>query len=245
MMNRFCVITTGRAGSSSFMEALGRYDDIAVPSKQIDCPNNEIFSVMRPDRYWSDYTRLSGQPVTDELSLAHAFYKSNEHARFAGFKTMPNRHRHLKRMLKTHDVQAIVISRRDLSSTIASLLAARRYKTWQRQGEPQQVRLVFSTALCGHIDSHLEYLLISRMRMRRLPDAIAIEFEQLCAQDFSDTRLNAYFGREIRLEQPRPPIDAMSYVDNWAEFSGYIERRALAFQRSFGARESNSGVHMD
>jgi LPS sulfotransferase NodH len=40
---RFCVLTTGRAGSTALMKALGKFEDIAVPevSRQSDETNIE------------------------------------------------------------------------------------------------------------------------------------------------------------------------------------------------------------
>ncbi len=56
--------------------------------------------------------------------LVAAFYASNQTMPFAGFKTMPNRHRHLRRMINEHDIQVITLVRRDIASTIASFIAA-------------------------------------------------------------------------------------------------------------------------
>ncbi|MEE9289637.1 MAG: hypothetical protein V3U99_01360, partial [Alphaproteobacteria bacterium] len=36
---RFCVLTTGRTGSTALMNRLQRFEDIALPNRNIDCPN--------------------------------------------------------------------------------------------------------------------------------------------------------------------------------------------------------------
>ncbi|MFT4564427.1 MAG: hypothetical protein ACI9BW_004190 [Gammaproteobacteria bacterium] len=228
--NRFFVLTTGRAGSTSLMDALGSHPDIATPSKQIDCPNNEIFQVVKPDRYWETYARLSGVPVVDELSLARAFFCSNS-ASFAGFKTMPNRHRRLQQMITDNGIQVIGLIRRDLSSTIASFIAAVDAKSWQRSGEHQRYHFRFSSAIEARVDAHLVYLLTSLRQLKKLRDTIMIEFEDLCTETFCHHSLNNYFQRPIRLHDPRQPIDGATYVENWTEFTRYVQRRVGDFQR--------------
>jgi len=230
-MQRFCVLTSGRAGSTSLMYALAAHNDIAVPSKQIDCPSNEIYGVINPERYWPAYAELAGMPVTDELALAAAFYASNEAANYAGFKTMPNRHRQLGRMIANNEIQVIGLFRRDLPATIASFIAARDVKSWARKGEPQDYRFRFSAAIEPRVDTHLAYLLKSLYLLTRIRGAITIEFEQLCTEAFSDRRLNDYFARPIRLQEPRPPIEASSYVENWPAFARYVQDRAGEYWR--------------
>jgi hypothetical protein len=213
------------------MEALAAHDDIAVPSKQINCPSNEIYRVINPEHYWPAYEELAGMPVTGELSLALAFYSSNEPSAYAGFKTMPNRHRQLGRLIAENEVQVISLSRRDLPATIASFIAARELKSWARSGEPQNYRFRFSAAIEPRIDTHLTYILKSLRLLATLRGAITIEFEQLCTDTFFDRQLNAYFDRAIRLQDPRPPIEASSYVENWPAFARYIQRRAEEYWR--------------
>ncbi len=63
-MKRFIILTSGRAGSTSLIDVLARFDDIAVPSKQIDCIDNEIFHPKFIKKYAEEYQKLSGVPVT-------------------------------------------------------------------------------------------------------------------------------------------------------------------------------------
>ena len=212
------------------MNALASHPDIVVPSKQIDCPKNEIFGVVKPDRYWPEYARLSSVPVTDEPSLARAFFQSNR-APFVGFKSMPNRHLNLQRMITDNEIQVIGLVRRDLSATIASFIAARDLRSWRRSGERQDHHLRFTPAIEPRIDEHLGYLLQSLATLARLRNTITIEFEDLCSEQFCNVRLNDYFQRPIRLHNPRRPIDGASYVENWDGFVRYVQRRVREFHR--------------
>jgi hypothetical protein len=187
--------------------------------------------VIKPGRYWQAYEKFAAMPVTDELSLALAFYSSNESSAYAGFKTMPNRHRQLGRMIAENEIQVINLFRRDLPATIASFIAARDVKSWDRRGEPQDYRFHFSAAIEPRIDMHLAYILKSLRLLATLRGAITIEFEQLCTDTFSDRQLNTYFDRAIRLQDPRPPIETSSYVENWPAFAQYIQRRAEEYWR--------------
>ena len=76
------------------------------------------------------------------------------------------------------------------------------------------------------------YVLNSAAQLRRVPDAIALTYEDLCRPEFSDPALDAFFGRPIRLDDPKPPTSAETYVSNWPEFLAFIE----AQQRELTAR---------
>ncbi len=224
-MRKFCVITTGRAGSTSFMDALAVHDDIAVPGKQVDSHDHEILRLRNPVRYWRSYAALSGLPVTDELSLVRAFYHSNSGAQFAGFKTMPNRHRFLRQLFDEHGMQMICIYRRDVASTIASFIAAKDAGSWRRSGEPQPHRVRFRGHLVARADAHLNYPAKGIELFSHLPGAIKLAFEDLCEPDFADVALERYFERPVRLLSPRPPVNGSSYVENWPQLVRHVNRR--------------------
>lgn len=207
------------------MQALAAHADIGVPEKQVDCPNNEIFSIYRADRYREAYASIANMPVHDELSLAAAFFASNRAMTFAGFKTMLNRHRYLRRMIAAHALQVITLIRRDIASTVASFIAATDTGVWNRAGEAQSHRFHFGRDHQRRVDAHLQYLLICFRLFALIPGTISLEFEALCENDFHDSRLDAYFERPIRLADPRPPVDGARYVENWPSFTRYIQRR--------------------
>lgn len=223
-MNRFCVMTSGRAGSTALMDALARYDDIAVPHKQVDCVDNEILHPRRRGDYAQQYQQLSGLPVRDELSLIQAFYESNRQARYAGFKSMPERHRHLSEFANQPDLQFITLKRGDVSSTVASFLMAFDAGTWRREGGEQPHRLVFGPTYEKRSLGHLQYLETCEQMLQSLPGAIHLQYEELCQPDFVCERLDDFFQRHIALLNPKPSTTGASYVENWDDFRSFIDR---------------------
>lgn len=223
-MKRFILLSSGRAGSTSFIDALARFDDIAVPSKQIDCIDNEIFHPKLVNKYAQEYQELSGIPVRDELSLIEAFYKSNAEFSYAGFKSMPNRHQCLPQIAATGDTKIITLSRDDIASTVASFIVAIDRNTWRRQGGKQKFRFVFGSKYRDRAISHLSYIIDSQNFFDSLPNSINLRFEDLCRTDFVNEELNEFFQRPINLDKPRPPVSAKTYVNNWDEFSAFIEQ---------------------
>jgi len=224
-LKRFILLTSGRAGSTSLMDALARFDDIVVPSKQIDCVDNEIFHPQRIRQYAYTYQQLSGIPVRDELSLMEAFYQSNQDAGFAGFKSMPNRHRSLMEVATSGKTKIITLTREDVASTVASFIMAIDADTWRRQGGAQPNRFRFTALYHERAFSHLAYIKQSIDFLHSLPNAIHVSFEDLCRPDFSHKGLDEYFRRRIALDNPMPPTSGAEYVDNWDEFVTFIEHK--------------------
>ena len=222
-MKRFIILTSGRAGSTSLIDALARHDDIAVPSKQIDCIDNEIFHPRFVKSYAEQYQELSGMEVNDELSLVEAFFKSNENAAYAGFKSMPNRHQCLPQIANDGKTKIITIVRQDIASTIASFIIAIDKNTWRRKGGKQKYRFTFGPKYEERALSHLAYIVQSQRLFDSMPNCIHIWFEDLCSPDFCNDELNDFFQRPVKLEKPRPPVPGSGYVNNWVEFSSFIE----------------------
>ena len=223
-MKRFILLSSGRAGSTSFIDALARFDDIAVPSKQIDCIDNEIFHPRFIKKYAAQYQELSGIPVRDELSLIEAFFKSND-AAYCGFKSMPNRHQHLHTLASKGDVKLISLSRNDIPSTVASFIIAIDRNTWRRQGGKQKHRFTFGPEYRERALSHLAYIVDSQKVFDALPNCIQLNFEDLCKKDFANEELNEFFQRPVKLANPRPPVSGEAYVDNWDEFTEFINQK--------------------
>ena len=93
------------------------------------------------------------------------------------------------------------------------------------------VRLKFEAGRdSGPILSNLRYIVRSQARLARVPNAIALVYEDLCDPEFSDRSLDSFFGRRIRLDDPKPPTSGASYVANWEEFRAFIDaaRRRMA-----------------
>jgi len=224
-MKRFILLSSGRAGSTSFIDALAQFDDIAVPSKQIECVDNEIFHPRFVKKYVAQYQALSGIPVRDELSLIEAFYKSNTGAAFAGFKSMPNRHGSLQDLANKGDIKMITLARDDIASTVASFIVAIDRNTWRRHGGKQKHRFTFAPEYKDRALSHLAYIVDSQKIFHSLPNSIHIKFEDLCKKDFANTELNEFFQRPVTIANPRPPVSGEAYVDNWDQFTAFIEEK--------------------
>lgn len=223
-MKRFCVLTSGRAGSTALMDALARFDDIAVPHKQIDCVDNEILHPRRRAQHAQQYQQLTGLPTGDELSLIHAFYESNKHASYAGFKSMPERHRHLREFAAQPEVQFITLKRSDVPSTVASFLVAIDAGTWRREGGEQPHRLVFGPHYEQRAIGHLQYVEQCDQQLQSLTGAIHLQYEDLCREGFFCPPLDNFFQRHIGLLKPKPSTTGASYVENWDEFCSFINR---------------------
>ena len=179
MAKKFILLTTGRSGSTALMDALAVHPDILVPNKQIDCRDNEILNPLFVRDIAQAYQRLSGNPVTDELSLIQAFYETGESSAYAGFKSMPNRHQKLSTLLRRDDLQVITLIRRDLASTIASFITAVDTGSWRREGEQHANTFVFGGEYEKRVRGHLTYLLRSLRVLNNIPGAIRLIFEDL------------------------------------------------------------------
>lgn len=225
-MKAFILMTTGRAGSTALMDALAKHDDIAVPSKQIDCIDNEILNPAMVKNYIPFYQKFQEKPINTEIELINCFYQSNAKSAYAGFKSMPGRHKSLNLIFNTPAIQVITLSRRDIASTIASFIIAIDEKTWRREGSQQEFSFTFDNNYKDRVLGHLKYILDSQAVLSQFPRAIHLEFEDLCEDSFSNHQLNQYFGRHIQLENPKTPINAASYVNNWESFKEFIVQSA-------------------
>jgi len=221
---RFCVLTVGRAASTALMDRLERYPDIAVPNKNIACADNELTHPVRIYLHAAAYARLSGKRIDTAEDLIDCFYEMNSGAAFAGFKTMPDRHKDIERFLARPDIQFVTLVREDVASTVASFELAEVLQSWQRRGEPQTARWKFNPHRdAAAVLERLRYVLDSQVRLRLIPNAIALVYEDLCNPDYSCPALDAFFGRRIRLDDPKPPVSAETYVPNWQEFFAFID----------------------
>ncbi len=222
-MRKFCVLTVGRAGSTALMDRLARCSDIALPGRNIDCVDQELVHPARFAAHAAAYARLCGAPIDTVDELIDGFFAYNSGAAYAGFKTMPNRHKALDRFVSRPDIQFITLSRRDVASTVASFVVAMATDSWRRDGGPQNARWSFDPRRDAHgVIGNLRYVLKSTEQLRRVPNAIALAYEDLCDPAFSDPKLDTFFARPIRLDRPQPPTSGESYVRNWSEFRDFI-----------------------
>jgi hypothetical protein len=206
------------------MDRLERERDIALPGKNIDCIDQELVHPARVAAHAAALARISGALISTVDDLIEAFFALNAHAAFAGFKTMPNRHRDFDRFVNRSDIRFITLSRRDIASTVASFVGAMATDSWRRDGGAQNARWTFDPRRDGRaVIGNLRYVLKSATQLERVPDAIALAYEDLCDPDFSDSALDALFGRPIRLDDPKPATSGQSYVSNWTEFCAFLE----------------------
>lgn len=222
---KFCVLTVGRAGSTSLMDYLEKFPDVAVPNKNIPCVDNELLHPKRIQEHMRRYAELCGSPITTQKQLIDGFFAHNAGAAYAGFKTMPDRHTNYDAFVARTDIQFITLTRRDVPSTVASFLMAMKTDFWRRSGEPQQIRWTFNpTKDSRRTRGNLVYIHESLGRLSRVPNAIHLVYEDLCNPKYRNPALDAFFGRPIRIENPKPPTSGSTYVENWEEFCNFVSR---------------------
>ena len=107
-----------------------------VPAADIDCPHNELLVPEQLLAHMQAYRALTGQPITTAQDLIDAFFERHRQARFAGFKTMHNRHRDWQTFFARPDIQFITMRQRDVASTVASLVIAIDRPLWDRTTRP-------------------------------------------------------------------------------------------------------------
>lgn len=207
------------------MDKLASYDDINVPNKQMACRDNEILNPQFVRNYIRFY-ESRGFRITDEISLIKAFFKLSVQSPYAGFKSMPNRHRSLTTLINTTKLKIITLDRKDLASTVASFIIAMDRDTWRRDGGEQVYNFEFKGKYVERSQAHLRYVLPSIFMLKEIPGAIHLSYEDLCMEDFTDPALDSYFGRAIRLDDPKPPTNAEHYVTNWDSFKSYIDEQS-------------------
>ena len=231
-MKKFCVITTGRTGSTSLMRALAAHNDIAVPSKQVPSDDEELLHPRESSRYRSFYVGKIGRQIATDIELIDAFYASNNHAEYAGFKSMPNRHKSFQQWHARGDVQFISLRRTDIAATVASFLAARDFGLWRREGGSHTHQVLFGQHNVRRVDNHLRYIINNEKLLDSVSRCIHLRYEDLCDSNFNHPQLNKFFDREIKLTDPKTPIDPATYVTNWAEFNAYVVRFVSTLQSS-------------
>lgn len=220
---KFCVLTTGRSGSTWLMEALERFPDIAVPKKQIDCADSEL---LRPGGYSAHcraYEALTSTWVVGQESLIDSFFWLSAEAAFAGFKSMPHRHENYDGFLRRRDIRFITLERLDTASTVASFLLAARAGTWRRRGAQPAQRWTFRPEDEVEAKSVLTRLRENRAALACVPQAIRLTYEDLCREGFASPELDAFFERPIRFGNPQPPVSGAAYTENWAAFLACLE----------------------
>ena len=204
------------------MQSLEAFSDVMVPNKQLPCFDNELINPREVQRISTYYQRLYSQKITNDLRLTDAFFSAGASGGFVGYKSMPHRHGSVPELMKIFGIQFITLYRRDIAATIASFIIAKKYDEWRRAGEEQKRRLVFDADLHDDVMLHVNYIARTHTRMREIPDAIEVYYEDMCTEDFDNPALNNYFGRRVELKAPKPPISVSQYVTNWQAYTEFV-----------------------
>ena len=226
---KFCILTTGRAGSTSLMQVLEKFDDIAVPNKLFPCPNNELLHRRMKRRHKTLLSKLVRKPVNTDSELINSFYEYCHEFPYVGFKSMPNRHRETPNFFKRDDITFIVLTRKDIPSTVASFYAANKKKTWARTGGKQTSKLRIKGIDKLRTKGVIRYVLGSLHFLRRITPAIRISYEDLCQPDFNNPQLNDFFNRKIQLEKPVQQISGDQYIENWEWLKEAVAEKSTGY----------------
>jgi len=221
---KFCLITPGRAASTALMNILEGHDDIAVPNKNIDCSNNELIQQRKVKQYRRLYSELCKTQIKTNSELIKGFFEYNQSSPYAGFKTMPMRHKNDPEFLQREDIQFIILTRDDIPSTVASFITARQRNTWYRKGGNPKEKIEIRGILILMTWGNVMYLQNSLKALERIKNGINIKYEELCQPDFNNPELNAFFERKIQLQNPLTPTSGAQYIKNWQWFQRFVMR---------------------
>lgn len=170
------------------------------------------------------YAHLTGHPITSKDELIDAFFEHHPDADRIGFKTMMNRHDDIRSFVIRDDIQFVTLRRRDVVATSASFLLAIEKETWKRTGGQPELTWTFTDDHKQLVENNVRFLYMSHAVIKNVPNAIRIDYEDLCMPGFRNDALDEYFGQRIYLPDPRPPVDPASYVTNFNEFRDYVAR---------------------
>jgi len=223
MSKKFIVLTSGRAGSTALMDFLESFDDVALPNKNFACRDNELLHPDRIKEHFIKYQELCNKPVSSQEDLIERFFEYNSKTPYAGFKSMPTRHIHFGQLIARQDIRFIILTRKDICSTIASFFVAVHTGSWRRSGGPQSVRWQFCNEHVKQVLEHLGYVYKCDKLLGQIENGVRITYEDLCLPDFNNNELNDFFGRTVRIEDPKQPVSAADYVVNWEEFKKFVE----------------------
>lgn len=215
---RFCVITSGRAGSTWLMDRLAEHDDVALVRRFIDSDDDELLNPLHIDAM---RTRFGDVAASSSRSLVDGFYRAAGDWPFAGFKTMPDRHTDDAGFMLRPDIRFIVLLRESLVDTVASFLVAAERHAWRRGAQPPAC-WTFQPAHHPRATGLIDYLLRCQHALRRIPGAIQLSYEQLCTPGFRSEALDSFFARPLQFSDAREPTDARRYVSNHAELLEFV-----------------------
>jgi hypothetical protein len=216
---QFCVMTHGRSGSTWLINSLAELEGVRVPAHNVQSNDNELLKRGMTEQY----AALVGRPLDAQDQLVQAFFHLNRDARFAGFKSMPERHTDYRAFAQRTDLRFITLDRRDVHSTAASFLLAHKQGTWRRAGGVPSERCTFTQKDVKWVGSNLAYIFSSRVLLGNLVGAIQLSYEDLCQEGFQSPELDAFFERPVRLTGAKAPTSGKDYITNWDQFVQFID----------------------
>lgn len=191
---KFAVLTTGRAGSSSFVQALHQIPGLVTPANSTDINQPELLNPRFRADFFSIYSGLCGRNLKTELDLIEAFYAQHQSGLYAGFKALYSQVSSFDLFKNRSDVTFVVLLRRDVVSTIASLMVAMDRGCWGRRGESHRSAWRFNPVRLHELNALVVAHHAAIDALLRVPNSIVITYEDLCRERFADSRLNAFLG---------------------------------------------------
>ena len=240
LKKKFCLMTIGRAGSTTLMNEIVERTDALTPATLFStCKDHELVHPAAWRGYARALGRHTGHCPDQPEQLVRLFYRLSSPSGLIGFKSMPNRHRGLDKLALRKDIQFISLTRADLPSTVASFMIARKKDTWRRQGGEQENLWTFRPSDEKRVQSNLNYILEGERRLGLISNCIRLRYEELCEPAFQNAQLDEFFGTRIALKNPRPPTTAASYVTNWSAFEAFTRAYVRTWE---GARGESSVI---
>jgi len=220
-------MTIGRTGSTSLIHALRPMEKVVLPSRLFpDCVDEELVHPRFLSQRLIAFSQLTGVSLRSAPELVDAWYQYYLEQPLVGFKSMPQRHPDYAEFVAREDIRFIALTRTCVASTVASFVIAKLHGTWRRSGEPVSAKWPFTQQHLEIVDPTLAYVLESQQHLANIPHAIRLTYEQITRPEFVCADLDEFFGEEIRLANAKGPTSGADYVENWEEFSSYIERRS-------------------
>lgn len=217
-MQKFCLITTGRTGSSSFFNALRRFDDIRIPSYGGGCDTAELIHPLYMPLFAATYSQADIDRLPEKLELINDFYKYSDGKQFAGFKLLYSQLVEVESFLEREDVQFFVLLRKDIPSHMASQMMATDTGLWGRTGGPHTRSWNYAPQRKPGLTAALLNLKKAFNTFEGVKNAHVFYYEDLAGEGFFFDELDAFFGRHICLDEPKSPTSGAQYVGNWNYF---------------------------
>ena len=83
-------------------------------------------------------------------------------------------------------------------------------------------RWTFSREMEKRVLGNLAYLRRCFGLLNMIQNAIPLYYEDICNPNFSNPRLDSFFGRPIRIEMPQVSTHGRDYVTNWDDFNSFV-----------------------